>query len=243
MAAASVVPDSEREDTPSQVSKKKGKGKNEPEPTEVDEEGEDDEEYEIEAILKHAKGKFESVRDKISSSCNAPLNTRENRGKWPILSSGKCMMILKTILGCASRMPSTFLRANWFVCYLLILIRNAQELIDEYWNKKASKKENGSVARKGRKSAALESPEPSISTKKRGRKPLSADEKPSAAKRQKNTSDQEDVDMDDEPSKIVDAKFMHKYNNLESWEDIVQSIDTVERSPLDGSDLTVYIRL
>ncbi|KAK1224138.1 hypothetical protein PQX77_012942 [Marasmius sp. AFHP31] len=212
MAAASVVSDSEREETPAQGRNKRGKDKDEVEEIEDEEEGEDDEEYEIEAILNHKKGKFESGKMAYFVKWKGYDNPKDNT--WVRESDAE----------------------------------NAKELIDEYWEKK-SRKENGSVARKGRRSTAAETPEPSISTKKRARRPLSEDEKPSASKRQKQrddgteNSEPEDVEMDDGTVKIRDAKFMHKFNHLESWEDIIREIDTVEHTPMDGSNLTVYIRL
>ncbi|KAL0568450.1 hypothetical protein V5O48_013529 [Marasmius crinis-equi] len=214
--AASVVSDSDLEEKSVQEKNSKGKEKKQADATEnEDEEDEEEEEYEIEAILSHKKGKFEP-------------------GEMAYFVKWK---------GYDKSSDNTWVRESD--------AENAKELIDDYWSKKKGRKsENGSVARKGRKSVAADSPEPA-SGRKRSRKAPTDDEKPSAPKRQKqrnaepaSSAEPEDVDMDDEVApKVKDATYMEKFAKLESWEDIVQNIDTVERTPTDDSNLTVYIRL
>lgn len=136
----------------------------------------------------------------------------------------------------------------------------AQELISEYWRQN-KKKSQAKVPRKSLPSMTAEpSPEASASvTKKRGRskakKEVSDDEgasdgeRVSAAKRArksngaskstKRSASTAAMDVDEVPDGEIGD--MLKYKHLESWEDLINSVDTVERN--DNGELLVYFTL
>jgi hypothetical protein len=52
----------------------------------------------------------------------------------------------------------------------------------------------------------------------------------------------EDIIMEDPEEQIVGAKYMEKFMSLDTWENIVEKIDTVEKVSENGP-LLVYFRL
>ncbi|KAG6845020.1 hypothetical protein H0H87_001541 [Tephrocybe sp. NHM501043] len=132
---------------------------------------------------------------------------------------------------------------------------NAHALIEEYWRKhprKGGRKSMDSkTPKKPRKSAAPEEPSESVSTatKKRGRKSqadmdaAAASENRAKKKAKKNGAPAKSI-SDDESHPFEEEVIvgnMSKYMHKDSWEDVVDKIDTIERSP-DG-DLRVYFTL
>ena len=124
---------------------------------------------------------------------------------------------------------------------------NAEVLIQEFWakQKKGKKVETSPKQLKGRKSNAAET---SASTKKRGRKSTTAassdadvemEEPRSTKKSKKNAAGKR------ETATPLDAEEgfsdMSKYRDLASWDDLITSIDTIERE--EDSTLYVYCRL
>ena len=140
--------------------------------------------------------------------------------------------------------------------------RGARELIDEYW-RKSGKKAGGrksdvkpKPAAKPRKSVAKDDEdeeERAPSVKKRGRPPKS---------QAKSEEQDEDVEMEDVPKKKPrkgtakggkrgaattedqdeeEYTDMKKWKELSTWEHLVESIDTVERT--DNHELLVYFTL
>ncbi|KAK7466306.1 hypothetical protein VKT23_005033 [Stygiomarasmius scandens] len=183
---------------------------------------EDDEEYEIEEILKHRRNMFEDGR--IGYFC-----------RWKGYGPDQNSWVDEKDAG------------------------NATELIDAYWAKQnAKKKPRKSTDAKTRQSTAAESPDPAPAPKKRGRKSaaksedVEPEEEEQTSKRQRTktasrtktqSTEPEDVVMEELEDQISGPEYMKKhFPNRKSWEDIVDTIDTVERSPTDGS-LLVYFRL
>ncbi|KAK7060796.1 hypothetical protein VNI00_000529 [Paramarasmius palmivorus] len=224
----SVVSDSEEMEVTTS-SKKNDKGRAKPAEEVESEGGEgDEEEYEIEAILNAKKGRFKANEWAYFVKWKGYDNPSDN--SWVSESDAE----------------------------------NARELIDRYWAKENAKKaprksESASVKRgRPRKSSVAESPEPSPAPKKRGRKskadeadmseeesksePASKKAKKGALSRLTQSTESGD-EMDVDEGKIADARAMKKYMNLGSWENMVRTIDTVERPLNSGKDLTVYFRL
>ncbi|KAF5353122.1 hypothetical protein D9758_008727 [Tetrapyrgos nigripes] len=181
-------------------------------------EDEDEEEYEIEEILNHERNKFEG---RMGYFC-----------KWKGYGPESNSWVDEEDAG------------------------NATELIEAYWKKKKTgRKSADHSTKKGRASAVADSPEPLSAPKKRGRKSAVAkdeeEEDNQAVKRQKTkkttrkkieTPEPEDIVMEDSEEQIADGKYMTKFMSLSSWEEIVGTIDTVER-PSEKGPLMVYFRL
>ncbi|KAG6886116.1 hypothetical protein C0993_002635 [Termitomyces sp. T159_Od127] len=127
---------------------------------------------------------------------------------------------------------------------------NAEALIDEFWKKHPKKARKSLDAaktpKKPRKSAASEEVDESVSTgtKKRGRKSQSAKESISedrTVKKAKKNGATTDLDKDPHPLEgEVVVGDMSAYMSVQSWEHLVETIDTIERAP-DG--LRVYFTL
>ncbi|KAI3998119.1 hypothetical protein K525DRAFT_281522 [Schizophyllum commune Loenen D] len=136
---------------------------------------------------------------------------------------------------------------------------NAKDLITEYWDrekeKKAAKSGSASTAsiKRGRKSeprtASEVSKKRARSTKAVSAEPIEVDEEPPAQKKKRQskgakmevdgTEDDEDGDAD----LPVVAAMDKKYRNLDSWEDLIASIETVEQHPDNPDGLMVYVTL
>lgn len=135
---------------------------------------------------------------------------------------------------------------------------NAVELIEQFWDKKRAKKsprksESAPAAKKGRKSSAANSPDPtsvSVASKKRDRKSKAAeeseDEAPKTASKRLKKGESTESEPDPEHNmvhvgeSVMDHRYMKKYMSKASWEDMVLNIDTVERT---STELSVYFRL
>jgi len=130
---------------------------------------------------------------------------------------------------------------------------NAQELIDNYWNKKNTRKSETASARKGRKSAAAtDSPEPS----KKRRKSVKEDDEEQASvsvstKKKRTTKKKSESvepelaqkDAEEEDDELVATEsYMQQFMKQISWEKMIARVDTVEK-PGDNEDLVVYFRL
>jgi len=132
--------------------------------------------------------------------------------------------------------------------------RNADELINEFWAKKKSRKTEVK-GKRGRKSAGDESEDDSASAapKKRGRKSqarvgseesqdtdtrtLKKARTSAARKASENIASPQD---DDEDAEIIIGD-MSKYESWPTWEDLIETIDTVEKDM--SGDMTLYFTL
>jgi hypothetical protein len=144
---------------------------------------------------------------------------------------------------------------------LIFLRSNAQDLIDEYWErKKAEKKERKPVDMKapvkGRRSSGKEAA-PESQPKKRARKSYSAkaehsddddDNLPKKKSRTKSAESSAKRKSTKPPSSVADTADddmpigdMKRFMTVPSWEHIVAHVDTVERTEDGGLD--VYFRL
>ncbi|THH12439.1 hypothetical protein EW146_g7695 [Bondarzewia mesenterica] len=145
---------------------------------------------------------------------------------------------------------------------------NAKDLIDAYWEKnkkearagrKSDTKSKPSASREPRKSIAKESisDDGKPSTKKRGRGGASRKsinraetdeegEDTRAKKRSKKTNGattkakKASISTEEDEKEPIVPSTMKKYKDLASWEDIVDNIETVEKS---SKNLIVYFRL
>lgn len=150
---------------------------------------------------------------------------------------------------------------------LIVYYRNARELVDEFWRKNPQKKK---VAVAGRKSVDKKSPKKprkstatddtsdagEISTKKRGRKSSShkvgsgdemdVDEEKPAKKAKKDSAqpsktNAKKVNTTSPEEDEVHLGTMKKYMSMASWEGLIKTIDTVERS--DDDELKIFFTL
>ncbi|KAG1817117.1 uncharacterized protein BJ212DRAFT_1350977 [Suillus subaureus] len=143
---------------------------------------------------------------------------------------------------------------------------NAQDLINKYWENKRKASKGGprkstdaGKPKAGRKSAIVEEPrEPTISAKKRSR-PKKADQDEQSEKEQDASSDDDDARAKKKPRKsqgsyakkvakqlaedeeVVTFGSMKKHMTIASWENLVETIDTIERG--DEGDLYVYFKI
>lgn len=144
--------------------------------------------------------------------------------------------------------------------------RGAKELIEEYWNRQ--KKKGDKIGRKSdpkpkgatRRPVAISvesTPEPTRATKKRGRpkrKPVSDDEgdeedtrsrkrgrKSNGAARKPSPSPASVSDRDSPAVELLEPSTIKKWRNLPSWEDYIETIDTVER--IGHDELLIYFKL
>jgi len=127
---------------------------------------------------------------------------------------------------------------------------NAKELVAEFWRKNPKKKPRKSVepssAKRARKSSVADESEDASTTKKRGRKPTikidsgEDEEEPSRNRkvRKAEKPPAKGQKMSEEPQPRLHD--MAKYMDRESWEDLVDTVDTVERTD-DG--LFIYFTL
>ncbi|KAJ3817715.1 hypothetical protein F5880DRAFT_1603014 [Lentinula raphanica] len=122
---------------------------------------------------------------------------------------------------------------------------NAQELIDNYWRKKNAQ----TSARKGRKSIAAESPEPSKKRRKSLKEDIEQDEEDQSSKKKRairkksETFESEpEPEEEEENSSVANESFMQRYMSKMSWETLISRVDTVEK-PNDSDELIVYFRL
>ncbi|KAF6753088.1 hypothetical protein DFP72DRAFT_1171248 [Ephemerocybe angulata] len=182
---------------------------------ESDEEG--GEEYEIEAILDAKRGVFEegSVGYLV---------------KWKGYPSGENSWVKDTDIG------------------------GAGDLVDAFWKQHPRKSNMLSSAskKKGRQSTAGASASAAETGKKRGRKSTTKmdtedeDEAPStsrAAKKLKNNGASASTGIRTQSPEIgAHHGNMDQYRHLKSWEDLVKTVDTVERSEED-QELYVYFTL
>jgi hypothetical protein len=145
--------------------------------------------------------------------------------------------------------------------------RGAKELIDDFWARQGKKK-GDKIGRKSdpkpkggtRRPVAISvesTPEPVQVPKKRGRKPKppSSDEgdeeedtrvkkrgrKSNGTTRKASPSPASASDRDSPPVELLVPSLVRKWRGLPSWEDHVQSIDTVER--VRSGDLYIYFKL
>lgn len=143
---------------------------------------------------------------------------------------------------------------------------NAQDLITKYWENKRKASKGGprksidaGKPKTGRKSAIMEETrEPSLSAKKRGR-PKKADQEEQSEKEQEASSDGDDARAKKKPRKSQGASAkkvtkqlaedeeevtfgnMKKHMTIASWENLVETIDTIERG--DEGNLYVYFKI
>ena len=151
-------------------------------------------------------------------------------------------------MGCISRFFTVF----WF--------RGAQELIKEFWDRQKKKGDKiGRPKSKGttRRPVAISvesTPEP---TKKRGRprvRPVSDDEgdeentrqrkrgrKSNGTTRKASPSPASSSDRDSPAVELLEPSLIKKWKNLPSWEEHVETIDTVER--IGDDELLIYFKL
>lgn len=141
--------------------------------------------------------------------------------------------------------------------------RGAQELIEEFW-KRQGKKKGEKIGRKSdpkpkgatRRPVAISvesTPEPAQAIKKRGRtrvKPVSDEEdtrpkkrgrKSNGATRKASPSPSMSSDSDSPAVELLEPSTIKKWGNLPSWEEHIETIDTVEL--LTNKTLLVYFKL
>lgn len=131
--------------------------------------------------------------------------------------------------------------------------RNAQELIDAFWVRHKQKARKSITKGQGRKSVSASA---TGSSKKR-RKSVENDEmedEPPAKKAQSRKSvnsraKSESVDVTEDmivdggdSQDIVSMQQVREYKDLESWEHIVERVDTVEQDK-QANDLMIYFTL
>ncbi|KAF5362138.1 hypothetical protein D9756_002649 [Leucocoprinus leucothites] len=112
-----------------------------------------------------------------------------------------------------------------------------EELVDEFWRKNPRKAKRKSLepkaAKRARKStAADEESDANSVAKKRSRKSMfkadsDGDEESTRAKKTKKTAAKGKVQAEEEPQRLQD---MTRYMDKESWEELVDTVDTVERA-------------
>ncbi|KAG2067763.1 hypothetical protein BDR04DRAFT_1026375 [Suillus decipiens] len=120
---------------------------------------------------------------------------------------------------------------------------NAQDLITKYWENKRKASKGGprksidaGKPKTGRKSAIMEETrEPSLSAKKRGR-PKKADQEEHQGASAKKVTKQLAEDEEE-----VTFGNMKKHMTIASWENLVETIDTIERG--DEGNLYVYFKI
>ncbi|KAG2040076.1 hypothetical protein BDR03DRAFT_998406 [Suillus americanus] len=144
---------------------------------------------------------------------------------------------------------------------------NAQDLINKYWENKRKVSKGGprkstdtGRPKTGRKSTILEETrEPTLSAKKRSR-PKKADQEEQSEKEQEVSSDDDDdarakkkprksqgasakkvTKQLAEDEEVVTFGSMKKHMTIASWENLVETIDTIERG--DEGDLYVYFKI
>ncbi|KAG5724489.1 Chromatin-associated protein swi6 [Termitomyces sp. T112] len=219
MAKVSPVhSDGESDDERSQKNRANKKSKVD-EPMEVDEdeggeEGDVEEEYEIEEILDAKRGSFPNGRIGYFV-------------KWKGYDDSENSWVDEQDAG------------------------NAGTLIEEFWKKHPKKARKSLDAaktpKKSRKSFASEDVDASASTttKKRGRKSQGAKESISEDRATKKAKKNGAANEDNEDSHPLEDEVvvgdMSAYMTVQTWEHLVDTIDTIERAP-DGS-LRVYFTL
>lgn len=116
---------------------------------------------------------------------------------------------------------------------------NAEDLIKDFWSRKKNRKQETKTKR-GRKSTATMDEESddlgsvSVAPKKKGRKPKArtdTEEIEETDTRVSKKDDDQDVVMSD----------MGNYDSWPSWEDLIRSIDTIEKD--DSGKIQVYFTL
>jgi chromobox protein 5 len=143
---------------------------------------------------------------------------------------------------------------------------NAQDLITKYWENKRRASKGGprkpvdaGKPKTGRKSTTVEETrEPTPPAKKRGR-PKKSDQEEQSEKDQEASSDDDDARAKKKPRKsqgasakkvtkqlaedeeMVTFGSMKKHMTIASWENLVETIDTIERG--DEGDLYVYFKI
>ncbi|KAG6888478.1 hypothetical protein C0995_008051 [Termitomyces sp. Mi166 len=240
MAKVSPVhSDGESDDERSQKNRANKKNQVDEQSMEVDgdeggEEGneEEEEEYEIEEILDAKRGSF-------------PNGRMGYFVKWKGYDESENSWVDEQDAGHVSHLSYTVLDA------LTVSSRNAGSLIEEFWKKhpkKARKSlDTAKTPKKPRKSNALDDVDESASTatKKRGRKSQGVKESISedrATKKAKKNGATTEPDEDSHPLEDeVVVGDMSAYMSVQSWEHLVDTIDTIERAQ-DGS-LRVYFTL
>lgn len=128
--------------------------------------------------------------------------------------------------------------------------RNAKELVAEFWRKNPKKKSRKSVepkaSKRGRKSlAAEEESDAGSASKKRGRKSVvdveSEEEDETAARNKKTRKAEKPAGKQKKTDDTTHVMDMSKYMDKDSWEDLVDTVDTVEKGESGG--LQVYFTL
>ena len=114
---------------------------------------------------------------------------------------------------------------------------NAEELVDDFWKKHPKKHAN--ATRKSRQSTGGESL--SEAGKKRGRKSTAREDSEEEAPASSRTTKKAKRGPKAMSPIELPPTNMNTYMHLSSWEDIISSVDTVERTP-DGK-LFVYFTL
>ncbi|KAL1742125.1 hypothetical protein HDZ31DRAFT_43945 [Schizophyllum fasciatum] len=195
--------------------------------------GESEEEYEIEYILNHQEKRFGRQRGTLTGYFV----------KWKGYGEADNSWVSEADAG------------------------NAKELIDDYWRREEEKKAKGSASatsiKRGRKSEPRTASEVS---KKRGRstkaasesaEPIEVDEEDAPAPKKKRQSkgasasaaiakmevDKRDEDEEGDLAAPVVAAMDKKYRDLDSWEELIASVETVEKHPDNPEGLMVYILL
>lgn len=249
--ATSLNSESETERAPSKKQKKREES---PAHDPMDEDGvedEDEEEYEIEKILDSSETIFKDVRFVRrlwlrESDLNFPQREKAYLVKWKGYGESENSWVRE------SDAPYVSLALVWFGTHSLDPYRHADELISKYLDEKRAREKAAAakkVAAKPRKST-----EPTKQDhRKRGRistksKPDSEEDeleespvRPTAKKQKKekaHASNRKKVEpTPEEDVGMGEFTSMDKYMHLDSWDSLIDKIDTIER---DEDSLFIY---
>ncbi|KAM6496821.1 hypothetical protein JOM56_007294 [Amanita muscaria] len=146
---------------------------------------------------------------------------------------------------------------RWFFPLTVRGNRNAEDLIKDFWSRKKKGKQE-TKAKRGRKSTATMDEESddlgsvSAAPKKRGRKPKARTDteeieesdtrvsKKARTDTTHKTAQESNVAIQDDDQDVV-MSDMGSYDSWPSWEDLIRSIDTIEKD--DSGKIQVYFTL
>lgn len=248
--AASPESDSETERIPAKKQKKREES---PVDDPMDEDGGEDEEYEIETVLDSSMDVFGVCFIRLSRLGGRDLSFFQDEiayfVKWKGFPSSENSWVRE------SDAPYVSLVLARVCTDGLRLRRNADLLISKYLDEKRLKEK--AAAKKAAKPRKSMDP-PKQDPKKRGRvstksntysdeeivvgdfQPITKKQKktPAAPTKKASVPAKKDELVGDDEVSMADFTKMDRYMHLDSWEEIVDSIDTIERD--EGESLYIY---